>query len=624
MRNFLASAMVVAMVLCLFAAVIPLGGVTPELAVYAYAVGGLLAIAWAGKLLFAQSVSWKQSPVHVPVLCFFLYALVRYFTTPLEHEARLEVLNIGFYVLIYFLCAANFHRSRDRWILLIALMVLVVLEAGYGFWQSWTKAATVLFWERPRAYYGRASGSYICPNHFAGLLEAVIALLIARLALWNPVRGKVKVQRIVLQKIFIGYVALMAIVALMLSLSRSSWIALTLALFSFLLWGEWEWRRLRRRLIAGALAVSAIAYAAFNIEVVRNYIVMSFNEPSQSRSVSLADSTLGFRTIMWQDTVQMVKDRPLFGTGPGSWQWYHPEYQAKEMQGHAEYAHNDILHLASDYGVVGFVIVMVALACFFRHAAGFLPEGNSSDHRSFAVGSAVAVTALVLHSWLDFNFHIPANALLIATLMGFTVAMEDKSNRFVRAELARRARIALGVLLLVMISAGGWLAGRTALAYHYNNQGNRFKAFVWDYALNCYNRAIAFDPRFPAPYAGIGDICRNQSFWRTEAARQAERQELARKAIAWYEESLRLNPRQLQVLTSLAKAYDLAGEPQKTVQTYQHAISLCPTSAYLYQELGLFYRQQGDDKSALAALEKSRDLSWSEVAALNIQELAPQ
>ena len=138
-----------------------------------------------------------------------------------------------------------------NWGLLIGGAILILLEVGYGFWQFWTKSDMVLLWARPRDYYGRASGSYVCPNHFAGLLETVIPLLIARIALWNP--SKKSMQRTVLQKVFIGYVVLMAVAALLLSFSRSSWIALSLALCSFIVWGEWQWRRLWRRLAAGHL-----------------------------------------------------------------------------------------------------------------------------------------------------------------------------------------------------------------------------------------------------------------------------------------------------------------------------------------------------------------------------------
>jgi tetratricopeptide (TPR) repeat protein len=189
-------------------------------------------------------------------------------------------------------------------------------------------------------------------------------------------------------------------------------------------------------------------------------------------------------------------------------------------------------------------------------------------------------------------------------------------------ELNRPWRIALGTLLVMIIGLGGWCAGRTALAYHHQTQGKRKKSnLYWEKALVFYNRAIACDPKAPAPYARIGDIYRLQSFWRVGPTRKPERTQLARKAADAYSKSLKLNPRQVEVWIGLAKAYDLAGETRQAEEAYQKAIALSPTTGYLHQELGLFYRQHGDDDKARVVLEKAHTLAWDRIAAINLEEL---
>lgn len=612
--------MAITMALCIWVAVVALGGVNIDFMMVAYALGLVVALAWTAKLFFSKVVSWKHSPVHLPVIAFFIYALARYFTSPIEYESRLELLNISFCTLVYFVCAANFYRSRDRTILLIALMVLALAETGYGFWQFWTKADVVLMFSRPELYHGRASGTYICPNHFAGFLEMVLALLVARLAVWNP--SKADVQGLALHKVLIAYVVLMVVGGQMLSLSRASWVATGVGLFTLMLWGEMEWQKLWPRLATAAAGVALLISIALLVAPVRHYIVMTFDEPSSVKPLKLADTTVGLRTIMWTDTVQMIKDRPVFGTGPGTWQWYHPAYQPKEMQGYSDYAHNDLLNLASDYGLVGLALMIGVLLAFFRHAGAFVGRHNSSERKAFAIGSAVAVTIILIHSWFDFNLHIPANALLLTTIIGFTVAMEDSAGRYARVELNRAARLILGSVLLVIIAVGGWWAGRTALGYYYQTQGKRYKSYMYfEDALACYQRASKIDPKAPTSYLRIGDIYRLQSFWRVDSRREAERKELARQAIASYRESLRLNPRQIEALIGLAKACDLAGDSGAAEAAYRDAIALAPTTAYLYQELGVFYRERGEEQKALAALEKSYELAWDAVAAVQLQEL---
>ena len=47
---------------------------------------------------------------------------------------------------------------------------------------------------------------------------------------------------------------------------------------------------------------------------------------------------------------------------------------------------------------------------------------NSSRHRALAVGLVGALLAIGLHSLVDFNLYIPANALAVAWLAGLAVS----------------------------------------------------------------------------------------------------------------------------------------------------------------------------------------------------------
>jgi tetratricopeptide (TPR) repeat protein len=146
----------------------------------------------------------------------------------------------------------------------------------------------------------------------------------------------------------------------------------------------------------------------------------------------------------------------------------------------------------------------------------------------------------------------------------------------------------------------------------------------WDKALDAYHTALRIDPKFPAPHFKIGELYRTQSFWRNDPARKPERVELARKAIDAYKQSLKLNPRQVAAWLAMAKAHDLAGDVATALRAFEQAIALAPTSAQLYQELGIFYRDHGDRTKALAALEKSVQLHWTPINGLILQDLKTQ
>jgi len=282
-----------------------------------------------------------------------------------------------------------------------------------------------------------------------------------------------------------------------------------------------------------------------------------------------------------------------------------------------------VLQLTSDYGLVGLVLVVSLLGCFFWHAARLSRPGHSADQRAFAVGSAVAVAVIVVHSFVDFNMHIPANALLVVTLMGLTVAMEDGNTPSRRLAMRRVPRIVLAAMLVGLAGMSVRFGIPLARANYNNSWGNAYKdALAWDQAMDSYRRAIAADPHFPEPYAKIGDIFRSRSALAAAPGDQAERQQLAQQAIAAYRQSLELNPYQSEVMLRLASAYELAGDNSSALGTYNRALAVDPNNAFNYMRLGIFYRHVGEEQLAVEAFEKSSRLGErDQIALANIEEI---
>src|SRR5713101_1886480 len=297
MRKLVAGAMIGFMVLCPVAATVAYGAVSPELAAPAYGMAILLALLWAAKLFFARVVSWKRSPMHWPVLGFAVYAIIRYFTAPLEYEARLELFQVGLCTLVYFLTACNFYRQRDRTLLLAVLMALALGEAVYGLWQFATRSEYVLFWHRPTQYQHRAGGTFVCPNHLAGFLEITLAMLLARLVIHKVSKGTV--QTSALQKVLIAYIGLMTLAGIIFTLSRAGWLATLVGLLVFLLWGDWRLRVMWPRILAVVAGLGVLAIVAFNVAPVRDYITYSLSFDQADAPTGVRDVSLGGRTVIW-------------------------------------------------------------------------------------------------------------------------------------------------------------------------------------------------------------------------------------------------------------------------------------------------------------------------------------
>jgi O-antigen ligase/cytochrome c-type biogenesis protein CcmH/NrfG len=623
MNRVFASAMIGIMALVLCTAVLALGAVTPELALPAFALIGLLGVLWALRLIFNPDAHWKPSATHWPIGAFFVYALARYFFSPLEYDARFELFQIAACALIYFIAANQFYHRFDRTTLIWTLTGLAVFEASYGLWQFATASDAVFGWVRPEGYRGRASGTYICPNHLAGFLEIALAMILSRVVIVR--RETSSLERSVLLKIILTYVSIMAILGIVFSFSRTGWITAILGLLLLTVSTTSERQPAWVRFAVLSIGIALIIGIAWSLDPVRNYVLRTMRISETRTATMLKDPSLGGRTWMWSGTLKMIRDHPVIGSGGGSWQWHYQKYRHVFVTTHPEYAHNDILNVASDYGLPAALLIAAVFVGFYRTARRLIRPDNPSEIRAFAVGAAIAATVLLVHSWFDFNMHVPANALLMATILGFTAAVPERNERFGRVLMSPLRRYALATLLLISIGFGGWLYGRTALASLYTDLGQTARS-PGNYApaIAYFERALALDSKAPRTWLRLADVYRTQARWRLGPDKREERVALSREAIAAYEQSIRLNPFDAQAFIGLGHAQEMAELPDQALISLKRATEIEPCSALAHFTLGRFYRNRGELKLAQDAFSRSQALTSDPAIDDNLIDLQEQ
>jgi O-antigen ligase len=116
-------------------------------------------------------------------------------------------------------------------------------------------------------------------------------------------------------------------------------------------------------------------------------------------------------------TLPIIRAYPVFGSGPGSFHVVFPRYRPATVTDFHEHAHNDYAQFAAESGVPGFLL----LACFVSLALGcaLVAQARRRDPlmRGISFACVMGVTAILIHSWTDFNLQIPANAALFMVLL---------------------------------------------------------------------------------------------------------------------------------------------------------------------------------------------------------------
>ena len=180
-------------------------------------MGVVVGIFWLPRIFIRQQYRFLLAPFCWVVLAFSGYTIYAYRHADIEYYARQELLQVLFYAFVFFAILDNVNRQESLQLLLFALIGVGVLESFYGIYQYFTASKHVLWYLKPPIYNIRGSGTYICPNHFAGFLEMLIPVALA-----YTILGRSKH----LIKVFLAYAAFIMVAGIGVSLSRG---------------GTWQW-----------------------------------------------------------------------------------------------------------------------------------------------------------------------------------------------------------------------------------------------------------------------------------------------------------------------------------------------------------------------------------------------
>jgi hypothetical protein len=120
-----------------------------------------------------------------------------------------------------------------------------------------------------------------------------------------------------------------------------------------------------------------------------------------------------YRTDEANAALQLIAEQPLIGTGPGRAALYWHGDDGHLLIGH--YVHNEYLQVFAELGLIGLVGLLVLLALLVR-----MVWRGRTGAGALGAGVLAAVTALAVHSSLDFLWHVPVIPLAVVALAGLT------------------------------------------------------------------------------------------------------------------------------------------------------------------------------------------------------------
>ena len=315
-------------------------------------------------------------------------------------------------------------RQRIRW-LAVTIVAAGLVQAVWGGMEALTTRS------------GIATGGFVNRNHLAGFLEMSLAvgigLLIAQLGGrsakgWRNRLGAL-FELLLSPKAILRLSLVIMVIALVLTRSRMG----NIAFFSSLLVAGSIALVLSRRakrstviLIASLLVVDVFLVGAwFGVDRVVERIEQTV-EKADIASGDIGDA----RQLAFADATTLIADYPVLGAGPGSFHAVFPRYAGDALGGFYDHAHNDYLQFAAETGWIGLGLLGLIVALSLAEALRAQYRRHDPLMRGMAFAAVMGTVSLLIHSWVDFNLQIPANAALFTVLL----ALAWISNRLGRQD----------------------------------------------------------------------------------------------------------------------------------------------------------------------------------------------
>jgi O-antigen ligase len=400
----------------------------------------------------ARVAEFFQIGPNQPILILVLYGAVSWFRSPSGAFSAAEWLRLAGGVGLYYVVVAALRERRQLRSLVGVLVAAAVLTSLYGLATFGQRAETSM------------SSSFGNGQLFSGFLLLLLPLLVA--LSFSAAEGTLRVMA--------QFAIALAVPALLLAQTRSSWIGMAVAL-----------------LVLGALALrytpaerrgalpkhQLVVPLAALVGALGLFLVVSRMTPviaARAKTLATAsqDASFAWRLEMWKGAWQLIRERPLLGWGIGSFPLEQtrtvPFAQSRalvQQMGPSlqEQAHNEYLQIGAELGVLGLALYFWVLGAFFYTGLRSLRRREEGFRKLVLLGCLAGVAGQMVDALSNPAWRFADVSFLFWLMLGLGMAA-TRASRSSTAEAAaagapRRLRWQGATLgLAMMLGSGAWAA----------------------------------------------------------------------------------------------------------------------------------------------------------------------
>ncbi len=423
-RGLSNSMLLVGATVVLLAAPLAFGAVEPWAIFLLESSATLLLLGWGFRQWANRELAITPHPLHAPTLAFGALVVMQWLTgiTAYKHVTYSLLLLYCGYAMLAFVITQTLRRSSQLRPLAWLVCTYGAVLAAFALLQGIAPNGK-LYWIWPLEQGGLIYGPYVNHNHYAGLMEMLTPFPLV-LALSRHARGN--------RKLVVAAIAALMAGTIFLSGSRGGMIAfgVQVVMLAFLLRPQyWAWKQPLVVSLFLAVMIGFLVWIGGN-ELTRRL--------ASIQSETRQELTGGVRLTIDRDSLRMWREKPFLGWGLGIFPVVYPQFRSFYTRFFVNQAHNDYLQLLVETGIAGFAIAIWFLVLVFRRAWTKLENWAETGNGTLTVAALIGCIGILVHSFLDFNLQIPANAALFYVLCAIAASrsvQESQRRRFRRSSL---------------------------------------------------------------------------------------------------------------------------------------------------------------------------------------------
>lgn len=555
----------------------------------------ILIIFWAIKLLSVEGVIRNKNKLNLPIYIFIIilsFSLMISNTTEVSFDDYTIFIS---YIILYFIVVnvINQKKEFDSFIKIFFLSSFLVsiyaLIQYYGLDPYFTEINEI-------------ASTIGQKNWISNYLAIIFPVIFSYFLLQREKKNKL-----------IYYLILSVLYAtLMICQSRGIWISISLtlifAIYIIFKFKFYEIFEKNKKWLIALFIIFLIITIIYSTDNPLNKSVITVTERAIS-TFDEKDPSVKTRLLIWWSTLNMIKDKPLLGSGIGTFKMNYLDYQADFLQKNPDYikfsgkaaeSHNEYLQMGAELGIVGLGIFLSILFVFYSLTLKYLKSKHNNQDRIIIFGLLMGITSFLIHSLFTFPFHVPVLGSSFFILLGLTVVYISGFG-FSKVDRKNIKRIKINInytikkiIIILMFIIGFFLVG-TLVFKPYFAEINYFKGIKYyekgnyDNALKDFKYAVWLDN-----YNGRILHALGSTYYHLDI--QDEAQKILQRTKYCFNDR--------NIFRNLGLSYTQSGNYQEAEKEFRHAIYLDPNFTKAYIDLAYLHAIQKDYDKAIIEWNK--------------------